>query len=91
MSSAFQNLLSEVHSTLPIMKKICRDFLHYRWLFIKGDIFIGEQEIFDAEVFLHYSQFFIKGNFIIDGVECIVLSLLVSSRYRWVPLKPYSG
>ena len=32
-------------------------FLHYRWLFIKGDIFIGEWEIFGAEFFLCYSQF----------------------------------
>ena len=45
-------------------------FLHYRWLFIKDDTFIGEWEIFGAEVFLCHSQFFIKGNFIIDGGEC---------------------
>ena len=44
--------------------------LCYRWLFIKGDVFIGEWGIFGTEVFLHYSQFFVKGNFIIDGVEC---------------------
>ena len=46
--------------------------LHYGWLFIKGDVIIGELEIFDVEVFLHYSQFFIKGNFEIDGVECTI-------------------
>ena len=45
-------------------------FLCYRWLFVKGNIFISEWEIFGAEVFLHYGQFFIKGDFIIDGVEC---------------------
>ena len=49
-------------------------FLCYRQLFIKGDIFIGESEIFDAEVFLCYSQFFIKGDFVIDRVECTSLS-----------------
>ena len=47
-------------------------FLHYRWLFIMGDVFIGEWEIFGAEIFLHYSQSFIKGDFIIDRVECIL-------------------
>ena len=45
-------------------------FLHYRWLFGKGNIIIGEWEIFGVEVFLHYSQFFVKGDFIIGGVEC---------------------
>ena len=35
------------------------------WLFIKGDVFIGERGIFGAEVFLHYRQFFIIGR-----VEC---------------------
>ena len=44
--------------------------LCYRWLFIKGDVFIGEWGIFGAEVFLCYSLFFIKGNFVIGGVEC---------------------
>ena len=46
-------------------------FLHYRWLFIKGDVFIGEWEIFGVEIFLRYSRFFVKGDFVIDGVECI--------------------
>ena len=50
-------------------KKYAEIFLHYRWLFIKGDVFIGEWEILFVEVFLHYSQFFIKGDFIVDGVE----------------------
>ena len=44
--------------------------LHYRQLFIKDDVLIGEWGIFSAEVFLHYSQFFIKGDFVKDGVEC---------------------
>ena len=39
-------------------------------LFIKGNVFIAEWEIFGAEVFICYSQFFIKGNFIIGRVEC---------------------
>ena len=62
---------SDLHSTLPIMKKKYAEILlHYRWLFVKGDVIIGEWEIFSAEVFLCYSQFFIKGNFVIGGVEC---------------------
>ena len=44
-------------------------FLCYRWLFIKGNVFIGEWEIFGAEVFLRYSRFFVKEDFVIDGVE----------------------
>ena len=51
-------------------------FLHYRWLFVKGNVFTDELEIFGAEAFLCYSEFFIKGDFIIDGVECIDLTLL---------------
>ena len=43
----------------------------YRWLFIKGNVFIGEWGIFGAEVVLHYSQFFIKSDFVIGRVECI--------------------
>ena len=50
-------------------KKYAEIFLHYRWLFLKGDIIIGKWEIFGVEVFLHYSQFFIKGNFFIGRVE----------------------
>ena len=61
-----------VHSTLPIMKKKYAEILlHYRWLFIKDNVFIGEWGIFGAEVFLCYSWFFIKGNFFIGGIECI--------------------
>ena len=44
--------------------------LHYRQLFFKGDVLIGEWGIFGAEVFFHYSQFFIKGDFVIGRVEC---------------------
>ena len=51
------------------MKKYVEIFLHYRWLFIKGDIIIGEWEIFGVEVFLRYSQFFVKGDFVIGRVE----------------------
>ena len=61
-----------LYLTLPIMKKkYVEILLHYRWLFVKGNVFIGEWGIFGAEVFLCYSQFFIKGNFVIGGVECI--------------------
>ena len=76
---------SYLHSTLPITKKYAEIFLHYRQLFIKGNVFIGEWEIFGAEVFLYYSQFFIKGNFVIDGVEC-------TSNQSWPSLKqPITG
>ena len=44
--------------------------LHYRQLFVKGDMFIGEWGIFGVEVLLHYSQFFIKGDFVIGRFEC---------------------
>ena len=52
-------------------KKYAEILLHYRWLFVKGDVFIGVWHVFGTEVFLHYSQFFVKGDFIIGRVECI--------------------
>ena len=52
-------------------KKYAEILLCYRWLFVKGDVFIGERGIFGAEVFLHYRQFFIKSYFIIGRVECM--------------------
>ena len=52
-------------------KKYAEILLHYRWLFIKGNVIIGEWGIFGVEIFLHYSQFFIKADFIIGGVECM--------------------
>ena len=54
-------------------KKYVEILLCYKQLFIKGNVFIGELGIFDAEVFLHYSWFFIKGNFIIGRVECMYI------------------
>ena len=59
-------------------KKIVEILFHYRQLFIKGDVFIGEWGIFGAEVFLCYSRFFVKGDFIIGRVECIRISLLTN-------------
>ena len=56
-------------------KKYAEILLHYRWLFVKGDVFIGEWGIFGAEVFLHYRQFFIKGDFVMGRVECTVICL----------------
>ena len=56
-------------------KKYAEILVHYRWLFVKGNVFIGELGIFGAEVFLCYSQFFIKGDFIIGGVECSLMSV----------------
>ena len=53
-------------------KKYAEILLHYRLLFIKGNVFIGEWGIFGTEVFLHYSWFFVKGNFVIGGVECTI-------------------
>ena len=50
-------------------KKYVKILLHYRQLFIKGNVFIGVCSIFGADIFLCYSQFFIKGNFIIGRVE----------------------
>ena len=51
-------------------KKYAEILLHYRWLFVKDDVFIGERGIFGAEVFLRYRQFFIKSDFVIGRVEC---------------------
>ena len=53
------------------MKKNAEILLCYRWLFVKGSVFIGEWGIFGAEGFLCYSRFFVKGNFVIGRVECI--------------------
>ena len=36
-------------------KKYAEILLCYRQLFIKGNVFIGEWDVFGAEVFLHYS------------------------------------
>ena len=51
-------------------KKYAEILLHYRQLFVKDDVFIGEWHVFGAEVFLHYSHFFVKCNFVIGRVEC---------------------
>ena len=59
-----------IHSALHITKKYAVILLHYRWLFVEGDIFISEWGIFGVEIFLHYSRFFIKGDFVIGRVEC---------------------
>ena len=50
-------------------KKYAEILLHYRWLFVKGDIIIGEWGIFGVEIFLHYSRFFIKGDFVIGELS----------------------
>ena len=51
--------------------------------FLKGNVIIGEWEIFGAEFFLHYSRFFIIGDFIIGGVECIS-SKMEASMLLWM-------
>ena len=58
-------------------KKYAKILLHYRQLFVKGNVFIGEWGIFGAEVFLCYSRFFVKGDFVIGGVECICACLYI--------------
>ena len=35
-------------------KKYAEILLCYRWLFVKGNVFIGERGIFGVEIFLHY-------------------------------------
>ena len=52
-------------------KKYAEILLHYRQLFIKDNVFIGERSIFGAEVFLCFRRFFIKSDFFIGGAECI--------------------
>ena len=61
-------------------KKYVQILLCYRQLFVKGDIIIGEWDIFGVEIFLHYIQFFVKGDFIIGGVECNVLAISTHNR-----------
>ena len=66
-------------------KKYEEILLHYRWHFIKGDIFIGEWGIFGVGIFLCYSRFFIKGDFIIGRVECTWLPLEMTYNQRaWI-------
>ena len=68
-----RKVLQDAGSTLNSTyneKKYAEILLHYRQLFIKGDVIIGEWEIFGVEVFLCYSQFFVKGDFVIGRVEC---------------------
>ena len=36
-------------------KRYAEILLHYRWLFIKGDVIIGEWGIFGVEISLCYS------------------------------------
>ena len=75
----YQNSAVVVDNTLNSTyneKKYAEILLHYRWLFFKDDVFIGERSIFGAEVFLCYRQFFVKSDFIIGGAECIMLCLM---------------
>ena len=59
-------------------KKYAEILLCYRWLFVKGNVFISERGVFGAEVFLHYRRFFVKSDFIIGGVECILIIIYVN-------------
>ena len=71
-------------------KKYVEILLHYRWLFIRGNVFIGEWHVFGAEVFLRYSQFFIKGNFIIGRVECTCIQKQMSYVLRCLEMIGFS-
>ena len=64
-------------------KKYAKILLYYGWLFIKGDIIIGEWGIFGVEIFFHYSQFFIKGDIVIGRVECNMLPNTVYKMYKF--------
>ena len=68
---------SEIIPTLnsAYNKKKSEILLHYRQLFIKGGVIIGDWSIFGVEIFLPYRQFFLKGNFVIGGVECISFNM----------------
>ena len=55
-------------------KKYAEILLHYRWLFIKGNVFIGEwgiQCIWCRGFPFVIANFFVKGDFVIGRVECI--------------------
>ena len=52
-------------------KKYAEILLHYRWLFVEGNVIIGEWGMFGVEIFLRYSRFFVKGDFVIGGVGCM--------------------
>ena len=46
---------------LSIMKKKYAEILfHYRWLFFKGNVIIGEWGIFGVEIFLVIADFLLK-------------------------------
>ena len=65
------------------MKKKCAEILlHYRELFIKGDIIIGEWGIFGVDIFFCYSEFFIKGNFVIGRVESMRFTLAGNKTHQ---------
>ena len=77
MPLALENVMCfrHIHSTLPIMKKKYAEILlHYRQLFVKGDVIIGEWGIFGVEIFHCYSWFFAKCDFVIGRVECRIVT-----------------
>ena len=70
MHSIQESILEITLNSTCNEKKYVEILLHYRQLFIKGDVIVGKWELFGVEVFLCYSQFFVKGNFVIGRVEC---------------------
>ena len=50
-------------------KNYAENLLHYRWLFVKGNVIVSVWGIFGVEIFLRYSRYFVKGNFVIGGVH----------------------
>ena len=68
-------------------KKYVEILICYRWLFVKGDVIIGEWSIFGVEIFLCYSQFFIKGNLVIGRVECSYCSVRPVFNVKYLVLE----
>ena len=73
-------------------KKYAEILLRYRWLFVKGNVFICEWGTFGAEVFLCYSQFFVKGDFVIGRVECMSIpGNIIGYTFCFTLTTPHGG
>ena len=62
-----------IHCTLNLAyneKKYAETFLHYRQFFVKGNIIMGEWEIFAVEVSFIIADFLLKATLLLGGVEC---------------------
>ena len=65
----FQALRTTLNSAYN-EKKYAEILLRYRWLFVKGDLFIGEQVYLVRRYCFVIGDFSLKGDFVIGGVEC---------------------